>query len=49
MVMLSIMETLNEWGDKLKAFVVSNNRNPLFWIGAFVVGLLIFFWTWKLE
>ncbi len=47
MIMLTIMETLNEWGDKLKNFVIDNNRNPIFWIGAFLGGILIFFWTYN--
>ena len=47
MVMLSIMETFDKWGDKLKAFVVENNRNPLFWIIAFLAGLALFFWTYN--
>ena len=47
MIMLSIMETFNEWGDKLKNFVVENNRNPIFWICVFVAGLLLFFWTYN--
>lgn len=47
MVVLSIMETLNKWGDQLKDFVTSNNRNPIFWICIVVGGLLLFFWTYN--
>ena len=47
MIMLSIMETFNEWGSKFKHFVVENNRNPIFWVCVFVAGLLLFFWTYN--
>lgn len=47
MVILSLMETFNKWGENLKSWVIANNRNPIFWGSLFVLGILIFFWTYN--
>ena len=41
-MVLSIMETLQEYADKLREWTISNTNNPLFWLLAFIIGLAIF-------
>lgn len=41
-MILSIMDKLNEIGETIKEWTIANTTNPLFWLGAFVVGLIIF-------
>ena len=39
---LSIMDTLSEYADKLREWTISNTNNPIFWVLAFLLGILIF-------
>lgn len=39
---LTIMDNLKEYADKLREWTISNTNNPLFWLLAFVLGLVIF-------
>lgn len=41
-MILSIMDVLKEYSDKLREWTISNTNNPLFWLLAFGLGLLIF-------
>lgn len=41
-MILSLMDTLQEYADKLRDWTISNTNNPLFWLLAFAAGLLIF-------
>jgi len=41
-MILSIMDTLREYADKLREWTISNTNNPLFWLLAFLLGVLIF-------
>ena len=41
-MILGIMETLQEFADKLREWTIANTNNPLFWLGAFALGLVIF-------
>lgn len=41
-MVLSIMDTLKEYADKLREWTISNTNNPLFWLLAFLLGILIF-------
>lgn len=41
-MVLNIMETLQEFADKLREWTIANTNNPLFWLAAFVLGLAIF-------
>jgi len=41
-MVLSIMDTLSEWADKLREWTIANTNNPLFWLCAFLLGLAIF-------
>lgn len=45
-MVLSIMDTLKEYADKLREWTISNTNNPLFWLIAFVLGLAIFKFTY---
>lgn len=39
---LGIMETLQEFADKLREWTIANTNNPFFWLAAFGLGLVIF-------
>lgn len=41
-MILTLMDTLKEYADKLKEWTISNTNNPFFWAGAFVLGLAVF-------
>ena len=41
-MVLSIIDTLQEYADKLREWPISNTNNPVFWLIAFALGLLIF-------
>ncbi len=41
-MVLNIMDTLKELSDKLREWTISNTNNPVFWLLAFLLGLLIF-------
>ncbi len=41
-MVLSVMDTLKEFADKLREWTISNTNNPLFWLLAFLLGILIF-------
>lgn len=45
-MVLSLMDTLKEYADKLREWTISNTNNPIFWLFAFVLGLLIFKFTY---
>ena len=46
-MVLNIMDTLKELSGKLKEWTISNTNNPLFWLCAFILGLLIFKFTYS--
>lgn len=39
---LALMDTLKEWAEKLRDWTISNTNNPVFWLAAFLLGILIF-------
>ena len=39
---LGILKTLEEWSDKLKAFIFDNYNNPLLWCGILGVAFIFF-------
>ena len=45
-MILTFMDTLKEFSEKLRDWTISNTNNPLFWLGAFVLGLAIFKFTY---
>ena len=45
-MVLSLMDILKEYADKLREWTISNTNNPLFWLLAFVLGLAIFKFTY---
>lgn len=45
--MNSILDKLNEWIEPFKNWVMENHSNPVFWIGAVLLGLLVFSFTYN--
>lgn len=45
--MLTIMERLNEIAENFKGWIMANQNNALLWVGLFVGGLLLFFYTYN--
>ncbi len=41
-MVLDFMDTLNEWGSKLQAWLVEAVKNPFFLLLFIVVGILVF-------
>lgn len=41
-MVLTLMDTLKEYAEKLRDWTISNTNNPVFWLAAFVLGILIF-------
>lgn len=39
---LTLIDTIKEWAEKLKDWTIANTNNPVFWLLAFVLGLVIF-------
>lgn len=46
-MILGIMEILNEWGEQFQGFMLDNSRNPVVWIGLFLLGLVVFGLTYS--
>lgn len=40
-MILNVFDTINEFSEKLKEWTIANTNNPLFWLLAFVIGLVI--------
>ncbi len=45
--MLDIMDTLNDWIQPLKNFIIENHTNPVLWISLVLLGLVIFGFTYN--
>jgi len=45
-MVLSLMDTLKDFADKLREWTISNTNNPLFWLLAFLLGILVFKFTY---
>ena len=43
----NIGNKIGEFGNEIKEFFLENNRNPILWVGLFLIGLLIFELTYK--
>lgn len=46
-LLLSLEETVNEWGKQFQDFIREHGRNPLLWIFFFGLGLCVFFSTYS--
>ena len=46
-MILGIMETLEKWGEEFQGFLLDNSRNPVVWVGMFLLGLVVFFLTYN--
>ena len=45
-MILTISETIKNWAEDFKEFVIEQGENPLFWIIAFFLGIVIFWITY---
>lgn len=45
-MVLNIIDTLNDWGENLKSFLMSSEHNPI-WVVFFVIGVALFFFTYN--
>lgn len=41
-MVLSIIDTLNEWVKPVEDFILKHGTNPFLWLGLFLTGVLIF-------
>ena len=46
-MLLGILDTFEKLGDGFKNFLIDADRNPVVWIGLFLLGLVIFFLTYN--
>lgn len=46
-MLLSIIDTLNEWVEPVRVWLDNNHGNPLLWLGLFLLGLAIFTFTYN--
>ncbi len=46
-MLLGIWESLEKVGDGVKNFLIDSGRNPIIWIGLFLLGLVVFFLTYN--
>ncbi len=42
-MILSFLDTLQEWIEPFREFVYKHHNNPLLWLGFFGIGLALFF------
>lgn len=45
-MILNVIDTIKDFADKLREWTISNTNNPLFWVLAFVFGLLVVKFTY---
>ena len=45
--MLTIVDQITELSEDVKAWVLSNQHNPIFWTILFFVGLAVFWFTFN--
>lgn len=46
-MVLGILESLEKFGENVQNFLIDSGRNPVIWIGLFVLGLVVFFVTYN--
>lgn len=46
-MLLNIIESLETAGDRVKAFLIDSEQNPIVWMGLFIFGLVVFFFTYN--
>ncbi len=47
MYMLTWIKNIEEWLSPFRAWFADNSKNPLFWVGYFILGMIIFTVTYK--
>ncbi len=46
-MILSIIDTINEWIEPFRSWIMANHDNPFLWAGLVVLGLIIFTFTYN--
>jgi hypothetical protein len=46
-MVLGIWESLGKAGDSVRDFLINADRNPVVWIGLFLLGIAVFFFTYN--
>lgn len=46
-MILGILESLDKIGKSFQDFLIDAERNPVVWIGLFLLGLAVFFLTYR--
>lgn len=46
-MILGILESLEKSSKDIQNFLINEGRNPILWIGLFVLGLVVFFLTYS--
>lgn len=46
-MILNLFETINKASENFQAWIIENGRNPVLWIGLFMLGLLVFTFTYN--
>lgn len=46
-MVLGILESLDKAGKTVQNFLIGAERNPIVWIGLFLLGLAVFFLTYN--
>lgn len=47
MFMLSIIDTINEWLEPVKGWIMDNHDNPFMWLAFVLIGLAVFAITYN--
>lgn len=42
-MILSFLDTLQEWIEPFREFIFKHHDNPFFWVVIFVIGIAVFF------
>ena len=46
-MILGILENLEKVSENIQNFLINEGRNPVIWIGLFILGLVVFFLTYN--
>lgn len=46
-MVLNLFETLEQLSEKFKGWIIENGANPLLWSGLFLLGLVVFWFTYN--
>ena len=46
-MILNIIDTINEWIEPFRSWIMNNHDNPFLWAGLVILGLLVFTFTYN--